>query len=70
VWNRGRLNAALGWHAPTPTQDFVRDNLLGIQGELVSLMANWRLAWRILPRYLREGHARVTPAEVAKWTSW
>jgi len=48
VWNRGRTEWALGLAAP-PDADFVRDNLLGIQGELVNLMGRTATGVEDLP---------------------
>ena len=60
------LNAALGLARATAHHDFVRDNVLLIQADLVVLMGELAVAVEDLPRYLQDGHSLVTPAMSAK----
>jgi cob(I)alamin adenosyltransferase len=60
------LNAALGLARATSTHAFVRDNLLAIQKDLVTLMGELATAVEDLPRYLKDGYSRVAPAMTAK----
>jgi cob(I)alamin adenosyltransferase len=56
------LNAALGLSRATAPDDRIREDLLAIQKELVSLMGELATDPQDLPRYLREGHSQVTAA--------
>ena len=60
------LNAALGLARATAEHDFVRDNLLAIQKDLVTLMGELATAVEDLPRYVKDGFSLVTPELVAK----
>src|SRR5579872_4196453 len=60
------LNAALGMARATAEQDFVKENLLAIQKDLVTLMGELATAVDDLPRYVKDGYALVTPDFVAK----
>jgi cob(I)alamin adenosyltransferase len=60
------LNAALGLARATAEQDFVRDNLLAIQKDLVILMGELAVANEDLERYINDGFSLVTPAMTAK----
>jgi len=60
------LNAALGLARASAKPDFVRDNLLAIQKDLVVLMGEIGVATEDLPRYIKDGHAVVTPEMTAK----
>jgi cob(I)alamin adenosyltransferase len=60
------LNAALGFVRATAEHDFVRDNLLAIQKDLVVLMGETSVALEDLPRYVKDGHSLVTPGMTAK----
>jgi cob(I)alamin adenosyltransferase len=60
------LNAALGLARATAEQDFVKENLLAIQKDLVTLMGELATAVDDLPRYVKDGYALVTPDFVAK----
>jgi cob(I)alamin adenosyltransferase len=60
------LNAALGLASASAKHDFVRDNLLAIQKDLVVLMGEIGVATEDLPRYIKDGHAVVTPEMTAK----
>src|SRR5487761_2272116 len=60
------LNAALGLARATAEQDFVRDNLLAIQKDLVILMGELAVANEDLDRYVKGGFSLVTPAMTAK----
>ncbi|HEX9595623.1 MAG TPA: ATP:cob(I)alamin adenosyltransferase, partial [Anaerolineales bacterium] len=55
------LNAALGLARATATHDFVRDNLLAIQKDLVTLMGELAAAPEDLGRYTGDGFPTVTP---------
>ncbi|HYG21470.1 MAG TPA: cob(I)yrinic acid a,c-diamide adenosyltransferase [Verrucomicrobiae bacterium] len=54
------LNAALGLARASTTQDFLRDNLVSIQKELVTLMGELATATEDLDRYAKEGYPQVT----------
>ena len=60
------LNAALGLARATAEQDFIRDNLLAIQKDLVTLMGELAVAEEDLPRYTKDGYKLVTPDFTAK----
>ncbi len=60
------LNAALGLARATAEQDFIRDNLLAIQKDLVILMGELAVANEDLERYIKSGFSLVTPAMTAK----
>ncbi len=60
------LNAALGLARATAQHDFVRENLLLIQKDLVVLMGELATAVEDLPRYLKDGYSPATPAMTAK----
>ncbi len=60
------LNAALGMARATAQHDFVRENLLAIQKDLVTLMGELATAVDDLPRYEKDGFALVTPELTAK----
>jgi len=54
------LNAALGLARATASEDFVRDHLLKIQRDLVSVMGELATAVEDLPRYVKDGYTLVT----------
>jgi cob(I)alamin adenosyltransferase len=54
------LNTALGLARATAEHDFVRDNLLLIQKDLVNLMGELATAVEDLPRFVKDGYALVT----------
>jgi cob(I)alamin adenosyltransferase len=60
------LNAAIGLARATGEHDFVRDNLLAIQKDLVILMGELATAVEDLPRYVKDGYSLVTPPMTAK----
>src|SRR5208283_5111900 len=60
------LNAAIGLARATGEHDFVKDNLLAIQLDLVVLMGELATAVEDLPRYVEEAYSLVTPALTAK----
>ena len=60
------LNAALGLARASAKQDFVRNNLLAIQQDLIVLMGETGVATEDLPRYVKDGHSVVTPKMTAK----
>ncbi|HLX71386.1 MAG TPA: cob(I)yrinic acid a,c-diamide adenosyltransferase [Verrucomicrobiae bacterium] len=60
------LNAALGLARATAIQEFVRDNLLRIQNELVVLMGELATAPEDLPRYLKDGFAQLAADKTAR----
>src|SRR6266446_5826490 len=60
------LNAAIGLARATAQQDFVRDNLLAIQKELVVLMGELGAALEDLPRYVKDGFSLVTAEMTAR----
>jgi cob(I)alamin adenosyltransferase len=59
------LNAALGVARASATHDFVRNNLLVIQKDLIVLMGELCVQAEDLPRYVKDGHLLVTPAMTA-----
>ena len=54
------LNAALGLARATAEHDFLRENLLAIQRDLVTLMGELATAVEDLPRYVKDGYTLVT----------
>ncbi len=60
------LNAALGLARATGKDDFVTDNLLLIQKELVIVMGELATAVEDLPRYVKDGFQLVKPEMTAK----
>ena len=60
------LNAALGLARASATHDFIRDNLLVIQKDLVTLMGELATGVEDLPRYTNAGYSLVTPAMTDK----
>lgn len=60
------LNAALGMARATARHDFVRDNLLAIQKELVILMGELATAVEDLSRYVKDGFFLVKPEMTMK----
>jgi cob(I)alamin adenosyltransferase len=55
------LNAALGLARATAEHDFVRENLLAIQKDLVILMGELCVQPEDLERYVKDGYSLVTP---------
>ena len=60
------LNAALGLARASAEHDFVRENLLAIQKDLVVLMGELSVQPEDLERYLKDGYPAVTPGMTAK----
>lgn len=60
------LNAAIGLARATGEHDFIRENLLAIQKDLVILMGELATAVEDLPRYVKDGFKLVTPEMTAK----
>jgi cob(I)alamin adenosyltransferase len=60
------LNAALGLARSTAQADFLRDRLLAIQKDLVTVMGELATLAEDLPRYLKGGFSVVTPDLTAK----
>ena len=60
------LNAALGLARATAAHDFVRDNLLAIQKDLIVLMGELCVQPEDLNRYVTDGYFLVTPELTAK----
>ena len=60
------LNAALGLARATAEHDFIRENVLAIQKDLVILMGELATAVDDLPRYVKDGFSLVTPEMVAR----
>ena len=60
------LNAALGLARAMAKHNFVRDNMLAIQKDLVILMGELAVANEDLERYVKGGFLLVTPAMTAK----
>ena len=59
------LNAALGVAHASAKHDFVRNNLLVIQKDLIILMGELCVQPEDLPRYVKDGYLLVTPAMTA-----
>jgi len=64
------LNAALGLARAAAAHDLLRERLTSIQKDLVLLMGELATAAEDLPRYVKDGHARVTPAMTATMEKW
>jgi cob(I)alamin adenosyltransferase len=60
------LNAALGLARATAEHDFVRDNLLAIQKDLIVFMGELCVQPEDLKRYVEDGYLLVTPDLTAK----
>ena len=60
------LNAALGLARATVREDFLRENLLAIQKDLVVLMGELAVLPEDLPRYIKNGYSVIAPAMTAK----
>lgn len=60
------LNAALGLARATAQHDFIRNNLLPIQKNLIALMGELATAKEDWPRYLKDGYSLVTPEMTAQ----
>ena len=60
------LNAALGLARATAEAASVREQLLAVQHDLVPLMGELGVATEDLPRYVKDGYARVTSALTAR----
>ena len=60
------LNAALKLARATAEHDFIRDNVLAIQKELVIVMGELATAVDDLPRYVKDGFSLVTPELVGR----
>lgn len=59
------LNAALGMARATAEHDFVRDNLLRIQKDLIVLMGELATAPEDLPRFLKDGFIQLSAEKTA-----
>ena len=64
--NVDELNAALGLARASATHEFVRENILAIQLDLVTLMGELATLVEDLPRYAKDGFKLVTPELTAK----
>jgi cob(I)alamin adenosyltransferase len=60
------LNAALGLARAMANDQFVRENLLAVQKELVVLMGELAVLPQDLPRYVKDGYSVVAPQMTAK----
>jgi cob(I)alamin adenosyltransferase len=60
------LNATLGLARALATEKFIRENLLAIQQDLIVLMGEAGVLPEDLARYVRDGHAFVTPGMSAR----
>src|ERR1051325_5292188 len=60
------LNAAIGMARATAQEDFVRENLLEAQRDLVILMGELATLVEDLPRYVKDGYPLVTPGMTVK----
>jgi cob(I)alamin adenosyltransferase len=64
------LNASLGLARATADQDWVRQQLLAIQKDLVVLMGELATGVEDLERYVRDGFSLVTPDMTTKLDRW
>jgi cob(I)alamin adenosyltransferase len=64
------LNAALGLVRAAATHDRLRERLAPIQQDLVLLMGELATAVEDLPRYVKDGHSRTTPAMTGTLDKW
>ena len=64
------LNAALGLARAAAVHDGLRERLPTVQKDLVLLMGELATAPEDLPRYVKGGHAPVSPAMTASLESW
>jgi cob(I)alamin adenosyltransferase len=60
------LNAALGVARASAEHDFVRNNLLVIQKDLIVLMGELCVQPEDLPRYVKDGYSLIKPETTAK----
>lgn len=60
------LNSALGVARAGADREFIRGNLFWIQKSLVDVMGEVGVLTQDLPRYIKDGFARVTPELTAK----
>ena len=60
------LNANLGMARAAVREDFIRENLLAIQKDLVVLMGELAVSPEDLPRYVKDGYPAVGPELTAK----
>jgi cob(I)alamin adenosyltransferase len=60
------LNAAIGLARATAADDYVREHLRAIQGDLVVLMGELATILDDLPRYVKDGHGQVTAGMTAR----
>jgi cob(I)alamin adenosyltransferase len=60
------LNAAMGLARATASENFVSDNLVMIQKDLVILMGELATAVEDLPRFVKDGFSLVTPELTVK----
>jgi cob(I)alamin adenosyltransferase len=60
------LNAALGVARASAEHDFVRNNLLVIQKDLIVLMGELCVQPEDLPRYVKDGYSLIKPEMTAK----
>ena len=60
------LNAAIGLARASTTHDFIREKLLPIQTDLITLMGELATLTEDLARYTADGYALVTPETVKK----
>jgi len=60
------LNAAVGVGRAAATDEYVREQLLPVQNDLIALMGELATLHEDLARYTKEGFSRVTPEMVTK----
>jgi cob(I)alamin adenosyltransferase len=60
------LNAAIGLARATAADDYVREHLKAIQGDLVVLMGELATVLDDLPRYVKDGHGLVKAGMTAR----
>jgi len=59
------LNAAIGLARASAQKEYLRERLVGIQKDLVTLMGELATLTEDLPRYVKDGYSVVTPAMTA-----
>ena len=64
------LNTAIGLARATARPDFIRENLLAVQHDLVLLMGELATLAEDLPRYVQDGHRLVTTELTLKLDQW
>src|SRR3989442_10435043 len=64
------LNAAIGAARASAEDNFIREKLLAVQQDLVTLMGELATAVEDLPRYVKDGFSLLTPELTARLDTW